>query len=153
MDEPSYTHAQFLNDAQKQLVNTAIAALSERPLQWAQVAPFLEAARAICRDDLRLNGNFAIHGLEYEGHELVPAEEAYLAISVRDREDQMEWLAQTFWLSDLALADRDPDRVRSAIAAIERTLDKVKDWLAAEEAAAAEKVPDEEPSERDPAAD
>jgi hypothetical protein len=137
MDDHSYSHAQFLKDAQAQLVNTALAALSERPLQWSQVAPFLEAARALCRDDLKLNGNFAIHGLEYEGHELVPAEEAYLAISIRDREDQVEWLSQTFWLSDLALADRDPDRVRSAIAAMERTLERVRSWLAEEEAAAA----------------
>jgi hypothetical protein len=150
MDEPSYTHAQFLNDAQKQLVNTAIAALSERPLEWAQVAPFLEAARSVCRDDLRLNGNLAIHGLEYEGAELVPAEEAYLAISVRDREDQVEWLSQTFWMSDLALADRDPNRVRSAIAALERTLDRVKAWLAAEEAALAPTSDDAVPHEEVP---
>ena len=134
MEEPAYTHLHFLDDAQKQLVKTAIAALSERPLEWSQVAPFLEAARALCRDDVRLNSTLAIHGSEYQEGELVPADEAYLAVSVRDRQDQIEWLSQTFWLSDLALADQDPERVRSAIAAIERTLEKVKTWLAEEEA-------------------
>lgn len=146
MEYPPYTHVHFLNDAQKQVVNAAMAALSERPLEWSQVAPFLEAARALCRDDVRLNGTFAVHGLEYADGELVPAEEAYVAMSVRDRQNQVEWLAQTFWLSDLALADQDPVRVRSAVAAIERTLEKVKVWLAEEEAPPApapEPAPDE----------
>jgi hypothetical protein len=130
---PPYTSADFQADVQKQLVNTALAALSDAHLSWSQVAPFLEAARAVCRDDLRLNGHLALHGLEYAGADLVPTDEAYLSVSARDRVDQVEWLSQTYWLSDLALADRDPERVRSVIAAMERTLAKLRDWLAEQE--------------------
>lgn len=130
MNLPPYTTADFLQDAQRQLVNTAIAALSDSKLSWSQVAPFLDTARAVCRDDLRLNGLVAVHGLEYQGGDLVPADEAYLSVSARDREDQVEWLSQTYWLSDLVLADQDPARVRDAVAAIERTLDKLRGWLA-----------------------
>jgi len=149
MDQPPYTSEDFQRDVQKQLVNTAIAALSDAHLSWAQVAPFLDAARAVCRDDLRLNGRLALHGLEYAGAELVPSAEAYLSVSARDRTDQVEWLSHTYWLSDLALADQDPDRVRSVIAAIERTLAKLKEWLAAQEAAppADEAVINEAPPE------
>jgi hypothetical protein len=96
----------------------------------------LDAARAVCRDDLRLGGGLALHGLEYAGGELAPAEEAYLSVTARDRDTHVEWLSQTYWLSDLALADRDPERVRSAIAAMERSLAKLNAWLEAHEAAA-----------------
>jgi hypothetical protein len=65
----------------------------------------------------------------YQGDELAPAEEAYVSITVRDRDTQVEWFSDTYWLSDLALADQDPDRVRSAIAAIERSLAKLHAWL------------------------
>jgi hypothetical protein len=145
MDQPPYTSADFQEDARKQLVDAAVAALSAANLSWTQVAPLLDAARAMCRDDLRLGGGVALHGLEYAGGELAPAEEAYLSVTARDRDTRFEWLSQTYWLSDLALADRDPDRVRSAIAAMERSLAKLNAWLAAQEAApTADHAPPEE---------
>lgn len=137
MDQPPYTSADFHNDVHKQLVNTAVAALADNKLPWAQVAPFLDAGRAVCRDDVRLNGRVALHGMAYDGADLVAADEAYVSISVRDRDDGVEWLSQTYWLSDIALADRDPDRVRAAIAAIERSAARLRDWLAGREPGAA----------------
>lgn len=128
-DQPPYNSADFHDDVQRQLVKAAIATLAETKLEWGEVAPFLAAGRALCRDDVRLNARLAIHGLEYEGAALVPAEEAYLSMSVRDREDGTEWLSQIWWLSDIALAEQDPDRVRTAIAAIERSIDKLREWL------------------------
>lgn len=129
MDQPPYTSADFHTDVQRQLVNAAVAAFAETKLEWAQVAPFLSAARSLCRDDLRLNGRLAIHGEEYDESALVPAEEAYLSLSVRDRDDATEWLSQTYWLSDIVLSDEDPARVTAAITAIERSLDKLRAWL------------------------
>ena len=125
---PPYTSANFHNDVQHQLVTAAVDALSQTKLEWHQVAPLLKAARAMCSDDIR-GARVALQGLEYEGAELVPAEEAYLSMAVRDREDGTEWLSQTWWLSDLALADEDPDRIRSVISAMERSIDKLKAWL------------------------
>ena len=46
--------------------------------------------------------------------------EVVRASTVRDREDGTEWLSQTWWLSDIARADEDPDRVRCVISAIFR---------------------------------
>lgn len=136
-DSQAYTSAEFHNAVQKQLIGTAIATLSEIKLAWAQVAPFLDAGRAICRDDVRLNGQLAMHAQEYAADHLVEAEEAYLSLSVRDREDGLEWLSQSWWLSDVILSDDNPDRVRAALAAMERSAAKVREWLAEQEAARA----------------
>ena len=138
MDEPAYTSSEFHDDVHKQLVNTTLAIISDAKLEWSQVAPFLAAGRTLCRDDVRLNSHLSLHGLEYEGAELVPAEEAFLAMSVRDREDGVEWLSQTWWLSDIALSDASPDRVRSAIVGLEKTLAHLNEWLAAHEASSGE---------------
>jgi hypothetical protein len=67
--------------------------------------------------------------LAYQGDELAPAEEAYVSVTARDRDTQVEWFSETYWLSELALADQDPERVRTAIAAIERSLAKLNAWL------------------------
>lgn len=138
MDQPPYTSAEFHEDARKQLVDAAISAMSSAQLSWTQLAPLLDAARALCRDDLRLGGGLALHGLEYAGAELAPAAEAYLSVTARDRDTHVEWLSQTYWLSDLALADRDPERVRSAVAAMERSLAKLNAWLEEHDAVPAE---------------
>lgn len=134
-EPPPFTSAEFHDAVQQQLVNAAIATLAETKLEWSQVTPFLDAGRALCRDDVRLNGRLAIQGQEYDGPDLVEAEEAYLSLSVRDREDGIEWLSQSWWLSDIALAGEDPDQVRTAIAAMERSLAKLRQWLAEREAA------------------
>ena len=135
MDPEPYTSAEFHNDVHKQFVSSLATLIAEMKLEWTQVAPFLEAGRAICRDDIRLNGRLAIHGLENRGAELVEADEAFLSLSVRDREDGNEWLSQSYWLSDIALADQDPERVRSALVAMERTVAKLRQWLAERETA------------------
>lgn len=140
-DPPPYTGDDFKRDVQRQMVASAVAALSDARLQWAQVAPFLDAARALCRDDLRLNGRLALHGLEQGETGLEEAEEAYLSLSVAGREDGLEWLSQTWWLSDVALADEDPERVRATLAAMERSLAKVRRWLEEQDAAAPEPSP------------
>jgi hypothetical protein len=134
MDRSPYTSTDFQEAVQKQLVEAASAALGTARLSWAQLAPLLEAARSLCRDDMRLGGRLAVHGLEYDGTELAPAAEAYLSVTARDRDTHVEWLSQTYWLSDLALADQDPERVRSAAAAIERSLAKLNAWLEAHDA-------------------
>jgi len=146
MDRTPYTNYDFQEDVQKQLVEAATAALATCRLSWTQLAPLLEAARALCRDDLQLGGRLALHGLEYDGAELAPAGEAYLSVTARDRDSQVEWLSQTYWLSDLALADRDPERVRSAVAAIERTLAKLNAWLAAQDRPADQEAGEAPPS-------
>lgn len=137
---PPYTSSNFHDDVQHHLVNAAVEALSQTKLEWHQVAPLLKAARAMCSDDIRA-ARFGLHGLEYEGAELVPADEAYLAMAVRDREDGTEWLSQTWWLSDIARADEDPDRVRCVISAMERSIDKLKEWLSEKEGAGEDQAP------------
>jgi hypothetical protein len=139
---PTYTSSNFHDDVQHHLVNAAVAALAQTKLEWHQVVPLLKAARAMCGEDIR-QARVALHGFEYEGAELVAAEEAYLSMAVRDREDGTEWLSQTWWLSDIALADEDPDRVRGAISAMERSIDKLREWLSenAEGAGEAETPP------------
>jgi hypothetical protein len=130
MDQPPYTTANFIEDTQKRLIDAAVGTLSETRLSWSQVSPLLDAGRAVCREDLRA-GQLALHGLHYEGADLVPADEAYISVIARDRDTQVEWYSETYWLSDLALADRDPERVRLAIAALERSLAKLHAWVEA----------------------
>ena len=141
MDQPPYTSGNFHEDVQRQLISTAAAKLAESKVSWPQIAPFLDAGRAVCRDDLRLGGRVAIHGLEHAGDELVPADEAYLSLSASDRDSGVEWLSETYWLSDLALADEDPERVRAAIAGLERSVARLKDWLAERESDGTEQEP------------
>lgn len=126
---PPYTSAEFHDDVQKQLASIVTAALADTKLEWSQVAPFLDAARAICRDDVLLNGRFVLHGLEESDEGLTQADEAFVTVSVRDREDGTEWLSQSYWLSDIVLSDQDTDRVRSAVAGMERTVERLKTWL------------------------
>jgi hypothetical protein len=135
---PPYTSAEFHDAVQKQIAGIVTAALADSKLEWSQVAPFLDAARAICRDDVLLNGRFVLHGLEEGDEGLTPADEAFLSVSVRDREDGTEWLSQSYWLSDIVLSDSDPDRVRSTVAGIERTVERLKTWLAEQEAPGAD---------------
>jgi hypothetical protein len=146
MDEQPYTSADFQDDVHRQLVAATLATLSDNKLSPSQVAPFLDAARALCRDDVRLNGRLAVHGVEFQGADLVDADEAYLSLSVRDRDEGAEWLSQTYWLSDLALADQDLGRVRGTIAALERSIARLKDWLEAREPEAAEGAGEAEPA-------
>ena len=58
------------------------------------------------------------------------AKEAYIGISVSDREDGEEWLSDTRWLSEIAIAEEDPEQVRAIVGALERTIAKLNAWLA-----------------------
>ena len=68
--------------------------------------------------------------LRAEGTDWVEAEEAFLGISVSDRDDGAEWLSETYWLSDVAIADEDPAKVRAIVRGLERSLAKINAWLA-----------------------
>ena len=87
-------------------------------------------------------GDIRIHTVRAEGDEWVEAEEAYLGISVADRDSGEEWLSATRWLSELAIAEDDPEQVRRIIMAIERSIRKMRDWIVEKEAGgAAEAAP------------
>ena len=80
-------------------------------MDWQLILPFLEAAREFCPSDFEETGRVRLHTMRAEGDDWVEAEEAFLGISVADRDDGEEWLSETFWLSDVALADHDPEQV------------------------------------------
>ena len=125
----SFTSADFHNVVQKQMLTTVFDTLAQSKLNWEQVAPFLDAARQVCRSDFEESGRARIHAVRAEGDSWVEAEEAYFGISVADREDGKEWLSETWWLSDLVIAENDRDQVSQIISALERSIAKVKEWL------------------------
>jgi len=128
-----YTSADFHNVIQKQIVNATYETLVESKLHWGLVEPFLHAAREICRGDFRRTGRIRVHGAAAEGEGKAEAEEAYVSLSIADQDDGQEWLAQTWWLSDIVLAGADPAQVREAARALERTTAKLDAWLSANE--------------------
>jgi len=48
---------------------------------------------------------------------------------VADRDDGLEWLSETWWLSDIATADKDRVQVEAIVAGLERTIAKLRAWL------------------------
>src|SRR5436309_2363409 len=106
-DDSPLTVGDFHMIAQKQIMNAVFATLAESKMQWNLVEPFLETARAVCAGDFVENARIRIHTQRAEGEDWVDAEEAFLGISVADREDGEECLAETYWLSGRATADRD----------------------------------------------
>ncbi len=129
-DDAPLTTADFHTIAQKQILNAVFAVLSETKMDWAVVAPFFEAAREVCIGDIEDNAQIRLHSLTLEGEAWVEAPEAYIGISVSDREDGEEWLSDTRWLSEIALAEEDPEQVRAIVGALERTIAKLNAWLA-----------------------
>lgn len=129
-DDGPLTSADFHTIAQKQILNAVFAVLAESKMDWELIAPFLEAARELAVADFAETGRVRLHNLRAEGEAWVEAEEAFLGISVSDREDGREWLSETYWLSDVATADEDPEQVRAILRALERSVDKIKAWLA-----------------------
>jgi hypothetical protein len=123
------TTADFHNVVQKQMLNVVFDTLSQAKLDWAQVEPFLSAARQVCRSDFAATGRARILAVQAEGDNWVEAEEAYLAISASDREDGVEWLSETWWLSDLVLAEHDRAQAEAIIAALERSISKIRQGL------------------------
>src|SRR5436305_15087081 len=143
-DDSPLTVGDFHMVAQKQILNAVFATLAETKMPWNLVEPFLETARAVCAGDFVENGRIRIHTQRAEGEDWVDAEEAFLGISVADREDGEEWLAETYWLSDLATADGNRAEVEAVVAALERTIAKLREWLANGGASPAEAAPSPE---------
>jgi hypothetical protein len=132
-NEPAhaYTTAEFHNVVQKHIVGATYEMLVESKFAWELVEPFLRASRDMFRGDFERTGRLAIHGVTADGDSWVDAEEAYVSLSVADQDDGREWLSETWWLSDLVLAEADPKRVREAARALGRTVAKLDAWLAA----------------------
>jgi hypothetical protein len=135
-EDPRFTTGDFHSIAQKQILNAVYSALADAKLDWQLIQPFLDAARALLLADIEENAQVRLHTLRAEGDIWVDAEEAFLGISVSDREEGKEWLSETWWLSEVALADEDPAEVRRILAALERSTDKIKAWLADKEGTA-----------------
>ena len=129
-DDAPLTAADFHKIAQKQILNAVYSILSESKMGWELVAPFFEAAREVCIGDIEDNAQIRLHSLALEGEAWVEAPEAYIGISVSDREDGEEWLSDTRWLSEIALAEEDPEQVRAIVRALERSIAKLNLWLA-----------------------
>lgn len=138
--EPYYSIADFQNDARQRLATIAASAMAEHRIADGELKALIEAARNLCRDELIRNGRFALHGLDQDADGVVPSDEAYLSLAAAGPGEGRDWVSLTFWLSELALADRDPGRVRGVIAAIDRTQEKLRAWLAAEEAKLADEA-------------
>ena len=128
-DDSPLTVGDFHQIAQKQILNAVFATLAESKMHWSVVEPLLEAGRGICVGDFAENARIRIHTQRAEGDTWVEAEEAFLGISVSDREDDTEWLSETYWLSDLAVADGNRTEVEAVIAGLERTIAKLREWL------------------------
>ena len=143
----NFTSADFHSVVQKQIYNAVADTLATAKLDWELVLPFVEAARAFCRGDFEEGARLRFHTVRAEGEQWVEAEEAFLGISVADRDDGEEWLSATWWVSEIALADGDPEQVRRVAAALERSLAKINAWLAAQEEGGADAS--EPPSEGD----
>lgn len=127
---PALGAAEYHQLAQKQILNAVFTALSESKMEWPTILPFLEAAREVCVGDFRENSRVRLHTTRAEGDAWIDAEEAFLGISVADRDDGIEWLSETWWLSDLATADGSREEVQAVIAGLERTIAKLRAWLA-----------------------
>jgi hypothetical protein len=130
MADSSFTSADFHNAIQKQVLNAVYETLASGKLDWELILPFLDTAREICRSEFRESSRIRLHTVRAEGEEWVEAEEAYLGIAIADRDDGQDWLSETYWISDIALADGDPEQALRIVAALERSLAKINAWLA-----------------------
>jgi len=116
--------------AQKQILNAVFAVLAESKMDWGLVAPFLEAAREVCMGDIEETAQIRLHVMRQDESSWVEAEEAFLGISVSDRDDGKEWLSETYWISDIATADEDPEQARAIVRGLERSIARINAWLA-----------------------
>jgi hypothetical protein len=128
-DDKPLTTGDFHNIAQKQILNAVFAILSETKMDWAVIEPFLSAARDVLLGDIEETAQVRLHTVHQVDGQWEEAAEAYLGISVSDRDQGEEWLSDTWWLSEIAIAEDDPDQVRAIIRALERTIAKLNLWL------------------------
>lgn len=134
MEPPPYSLADFHHVVRKQLATAASAALADAKMRDSELDAILYSARALTAGELEQSARLALHGLDLgEDEALAPSDEAYLSVSAGGENGEAEWLSLSYWLSDLALADRDPERVRATVGAIERSLAKLNAWLAEQE--------------------
>ena len=140
MADSPFTSAEFHNVVQKHIMHAVHETLADGKMDWALIQPFLEAARRMCRSDFLEAGRLRFHTVRAEGEGWVDAEEAYLGIAIPDRDEGRDWLAETYWVSDIALADRNPEEVRRIVAALERSVAKLNAWLEEREKADAERA-------------
>jgi hypothetical protein len=129
MADNDFTSADFHNVVQKHVLNAVYETFAAGKLDWELVAPFVVAGRELCRADFRNGARIRLHTVRAEGDGWVEADEAYLGIQVADRDQGEDWLAETYWISDIALAVGDPELVRRIVAALERSVGKLKKWL------------------------
>jgi hypothetical protein len=126
----SLTSADFHIVVQKQLLNSVFDSLAKSKLDWTQIAPFAEAARQLCRGDFEATGRLRVHAVRAEGEAWVESEEAYVGLSVTDREEGKEWLNETWWLSDLITAENDREQAKKIVEALERSIVRIRQWIA-----------------------
>jgi hypothetical protein len=129
-DEAPFTSADFHNVVQKQVAHAAFEMLAQAKLPWQLATPFLDAGRSLFADDLREAGRVRLHTVRAEGDSWVDADEAFLGLEIHDRDSGQPWLSETWWLSDIATIDDDPEEVRAIVRALERTIGRLNDWLA-----------------------
>ncbi len=127
---PPFGSADFHTIVQKQIAAAAQEAIGNAKLGWETIAPVLEAAREMCRADIHEGGGLRLHAEQEEGGE---AEEAFLSLGIADRDDGTEWLSESWWLSDLAIAEEDPARIDAIARALERSVARIDAWLAENE--------------------
>lgn len=128
-DDGPLSVGDFHTIAQKQILNAVFAILSETKMDWNLVEPFLAAARDVLLGDIEETAQVRLHTVQQVDGQWVEAEEAYLGISVSDRDEGEEWLADTWWLSEIATAEDDPEQVRAIVRALERSIAKLNHWL------------------------
>lgn len=129
-DDSPLTSGDFHNIAQKQILNAVFAILSDTKMSWELVQPFLAAARDVLLGDIEETAQVRLHTVQQDDKGgWVEADEAYLGISVSDRDHGEEWLSDTWWLSEIAIAEEDPDQVRAIVRGLEKTVAKLNLWL------------------------
>lgn len=127
-----FTSSDFHNVTQKQILNAIYETLVAAKMPWEAIRPFLETARDMARADFEA-ASIRLHTVQAEGDQWVDAEEAFLGISIADRDSGEEWLADTYWISDIATVDDDPEQARAVVRALERSIARINTWLAAQE--------------------
>ena len=128
-DDRPLTSGDFHNIAQKQIMNAVFATLADSKIAWEVVEPFLAAARDVLLGDIEETAQLRLHTVQQVDGQWVEAEEAYLGLSVSDRDEGHEWLSDTWWLSEIAIAEEDPEQVRAIVRGLEKTIAKLDLWL------------------------